>query len=279
MSSFKKGLYIVSTPIGNLEDISLRALSILKNSDFIYCEDTRHSSKLLNHYKIKKKLISNHKFNEKSQVTKAIEYLNQGKILSLVSDSGTPILSDPGNILVKECINKNINIYTIPGASAVISAITCSGFDSKFLFYGFLPKKQGELTDVLEKLEKIENTLIFFVPAVKFVFYLKFFKKYFSDRKIVIAREMTKLHEEYIREEVNNIDLSKISLKGELTVVISEKKNNKVSISNEELKKMVKSTLRKKSVKDTVQFLASKNNISKKIIYQLCLEINEKKNN
>ena len=279
MSSFKKGLYIVSTPIGNLEDISLRALSILKNSDFIYCEDTRHSSKLLNHYKIKKKLISNHKFNEKSQVTKAIEYLNQGKILSLVSDSGTPILSDPGNILVKECINKNINIYTIPGASAVISAITCSGFDSKFLFYGFLPKKQGELIDVLEKLEKIENTLIFFVPAVKFVFYLKFFKKYFSDRKIVIAREMTKLHEEYIREEVNNIDSSKISLKGELTVVISEKKNKKVSISNDELKKMVKSTLRKKSVKDTVQFVASKNNISKKIIYQLCLEINEKKNN
>ena len=279
MSSFKKGLYIVSTPIGNLEDISLRALSILKNSDFIFCEDTRHSSKLLNHYKIKKKLISNHKFNEKSQVTKAIEYLNQGKILSLVSDSGTPILSDPGNILVKECINKNINIYTIPGASAVTSALTCSGFDSKFLFYGFLPKKPGELSDVLKKLEKIENTLIFFVPAVKFVFYLKFFKKYFSDRKIVIAREMTKLHEEYIRDEVNNIDPSKISLKGELTVVISEKKNNKVSISNDELKKMVKSTLRKKSVKDTVQFVASKSNISKKIIYQLCLEINEKKNN
>jgi 16S rRNA (cytidine1402-2'-O)-methyltransferase len=279
MSSFKKGLYIVSTPIGNLEDISLRALSILKNSDLIYCEDTRHSSKLLNHYKIKKKLISNHKFNEKSQVTKAIEYLNQGKILSLVSDSGTPILSDPGNILVKECINKNINIYTIPGASAVTSALTCSGFDSKFLFYGFLPKKPGELSDVLKKLEKIENTLIFFVPAVKFVFYLKFFKKYFSDRKIVIAREMTKLHEEYIRDEVNNIDPSKISLKGELTVVISEKKNNKVSISNDELKKMVKSTLRKKSVKDTVQFVASKSNISKKIIYQLCLEINEKKNN
>ena len=279
MSSFKKGLYIVSTPIGNLEDISLRALSILKNSDLIYCEDTRHSLKLLNHYKIKKKLISNHKFNEKSQVTKAIEYLNQGKILSLVSDSGTPILSDPGNILVKECINKNINIYTIPGASAVTSALTCSGFDSKFLFYGFLPKKPGELSDVLKKLEKIENTLIFFVSAVKFVFYLKFFKKYFSDRKIVIAREMTKLHEEYIRDEVNNIDPSKISLKGELTVVISEKKNNKVSISNDELKKMVKSTLRKKSVKDTVQFVASKSNISKKIIYQLCLEINEKKNN
>ena len=199
--------------------------------------------------------------------------------MSLVSDSGTPILSDPGNILVKECINKNINIYTIPGASAVTSALTCSGFDSKFLFYGFLPKKPGELSDVLKKLEKIENTLIFFVPAVKFVFYLKFFKKYFSDRKIVIAREMTKLHEEYIRDEVNNIDPSKISLKGELTVVISEKKNNKVSISNNELKKMVKSTLRKKSVKDTVQFVASKSNISKKIIYQLCLEINEKKNN
>ena len=279
MSSFKKGLYIVSTPIGNLEDISLRALSILKNSDFIYCEDTRHSSKLLNYYKIKKKLISNHKFNEKSQVAKAIEYLKQGKILSLISDSGTPILSDPGNILVKECIDNNINIHTIPGASAVVSAITCSGFDSKFLFWGFLPKKQGELTSVLKNLKKIENTLVFFVPAVKFAFYLKFFKEYFFDRKIVIAREMTKLHEEYIRGEVNNIELSKINLKGELTVVISEKKNKKVDISNVELKKMVKSTLRKKSVKDTVQYIASKNNISKKIIYQMCLEINENKNN
>ena len=142
-----------------------------------------------------------------------------------------------------------------------------------------MPKKQGELTGVLKKLEKIENTLIFFVPAVKFSFYLKFFKKYFFDRKIVIAREMTKLHEEYIREEVNNIELSKINLKGELTVVISEKKNKKVDISKEELKKMLKSTLRKKSVKDTVQFIASKNNISKKIIYQMCLEINENENN
>ena len=121
-------------------------------------------------------MISNHKFNEKSQVAKAIEYLKQGKILSLISDSGTPILSDPGNILVKECIDNNINIHTIPGASAVISAITCSGFDSKFLFWGFLPKKQGELTSVLKNLKKIDNTLVFFVPAVKFAFYLKFLK-------------------------------------------------------------------------------------------------------
>ena len=272
-------LYIVSTPIGNLDDITLRALDVLKKSDIILCEDTRRSIKLLNHFKIKKKLISYHKFNEKKKLAGIIKYFNEGKILSLISDSGTPILSDPGNILVKDCIDNNINIHTIPGASAVISAITCSGFDSKFLFWGFLPKKQGELTGVLKKLEKIENTLVFFVPAVKFAFYLKFFKEYFFDRKIVIAREMTKLHEEYIRGEVNNIELSKINLKGELTVVISEKKNKKVDISNVELKKMVKSTLRKKSVKDTVQFIASKNNISKKIIYQMCLEINENKNN
>ena len=166
MSSFKKGLYIVSTPIGNLEDISLRALSILKNSDLIYCEDTRHSSKLLNHYKIKKKLISNHKFNEKSQVAKAIEYLKQGKILSLISDAGTPLLSDPGRILLNECLIREIKIVPIPGVSSIATAMSVSGFSDKFLFYGFLPKKLNELTKVLDVLSTYEYSQVFFVPAL-----------------------------------------------------------------------------------------------------------------
>ena len=136
MSSIRKGLYIVSTPIGNLEDITLRAIHILNNSDIILCEDTRHSVKLLNHYKIKKKLISHHKFNEKKSIPKIIKYLNEGKILSIISDAGTPVLSDPGNYLVKECIKNDINIFPIPGPSAITSAAAVSGFDTKFLFYG-----------------------------------------------------------------------------------------------------------------------------------------------
>ena len=140
MNTFEKGLYIVSTPIGNLKDITFRAVEVLKNSDFILCEDTRHSTKLLNIHNIKNKLISYHKFNEKKSVNKIIQYLNEGKILSLISDAGTPVLSDPGNIIIKECIKNDLKVFTVPGPSAVAAAVSLSGFGDKFLFYGFLPK-------------------------------------------------------------------------------------------------------------------------------------------
>ena len=142
MNYINKGLYIVSTPIGNLEDITLRALNILKNSNIILCEDTRHTLKLLNHFKIKNKLIPYHKFNEKKQINKIIQYLNEGKILSLVSDAGTPVISDPGNLLIKSCINNNISVFPIPGPSSVISAISVAGFDERFLFMDFYQKKK-----------------------------------------------------------------------------------------------------------------------------------------
>ena len=142
MSTLEKGLYIVSTPIGNLEDITFRAVEILKNSDIILCEDTRHSSKLLNKFNIKSRLFPYHKFNEKKSVSKIIQYLNEGKILSLISDAGTPVLSDPGNIIIKECVKNDLKVFTIPGPSAITSAASLSGFGDKFLFYGFLPKKK-----------------------------------------------------------------------------------------------------------------------------------------
>ena len=137
-------LFIVPTPIGNLKDITVRALELLKRSDFILCEDTRISKNLLNKYEIKSKLISNHKFNEKKNVIKIIEYLKSGKIISLISDAGTPSISDPGSILVNECINNDIKIFPIPGPSAVTTAISISGFSDKFLFCGFLPDKKKE---------------------------------------------------------------------------------------------------------------------------------------
>ena len=142
MNLSNNSLYIVSTPIGNLEDITIRAIEILKNSDIILCEDTRHSLKLLNHFKIKKTLISYHKFNEKKELEKIIKYINEGKILSLISDAGTPLISDPGRILIKTCIDKKINIVPIPGVSSITASVSVSGFSDQFLFYGFLPKKK-----------------------------------------------------------------------------------------------------------------------------------------
>ena len=155
-------LYIVSTPIGNLDDITLRALEVLKKSDIILCEDTRRSIKLLNHYKIKKKLVSYHKFNEKKKLASIIEYFNEGKILSLISDAGTPLLSDPGRFLVNECLDKKINIIPIPGVSSITTAMSISGFKDQFLFYGFLPKTENELEKTLSPLSENSFSLIFF---------------------------------------------------------------------------------------------------------------------
>ena len=138
----KKGLYLVSTPIGNLKDITLRAIETLKKSDYILCEDTRVSQKLLKNYKIKAELISNHKFNEKKNVTRIINLLSKGSIVSLISDAGTPSVSDPGTILINECVKNNIEVLPIPGASAVLTALSISGFSEKFFFYGFLPEKK-----------------------------------------------------------------------------------------------------------------------------------------
>ena len=167
MNDFLPGLYIVSTPIGNLEDITLRALNVLKNSDQILCEDTRRSIKLLNHYNIKKKLVSNHKFNEKKIVNSIIKFLQEGKVVSVISDAGTPTLSDPGLILIKECIKKNINVFPIPGVSAITSAVSVSGFDDKYFFYGFLPKKNKDLEKVFREIKDFNFNIVFFYPGYK----------------------------------------------------------------------------------------------------------------
>ena len=172
MSDFLPGLYIVSTPIGNLEDITLRALNVLKNSDQILCEDTRRSIKLLNHYSIKKKLVSNHRFNEKKILNSAVAFIQKGKIVSIISDAGTPTLSDPGLILIKECIKKKINVFPIPGASAITTAMSVSGFDEKYFFYGFLPKKSKELEKVCNELKDYNFNIVFFIPAIKINFIL-----------------------------------------------------------------------------------------------------------
>ena len=221
------GLYLVSTPIGNMEDITLRALNILKKSDIILCEDTRRSGKLLSYFKIKNTLFSYHKFNEKKSSANIVQEIKKNKIISLISDAGTPTISDPGIILINQCIEENLNVCPIPGPSAVTSAISVSGFNSQYLFYGFLTKKEKELDNILKNLSNFNYSIIFFIPAKKINFYISQFKNHFSDRKILIAREMTKIHEEFTRGEVKLIKNLSASLKGELTVVLSEKTQKK----------------------------------------------------
>ena len=264
MKLLKNSLYIVSTPIGNLDDITLRAIEVLKNCDIILCEDTRHSLKLLNHLKIKKKLISYHKFNEKKQINPIIEHINQGKILSLISDAGTPLLSDPGRFLLNACIEKNIKIYPIPGVSSITASMSISGFNDKFLFYGFLPKNEGEIEKVLKTLSSYEFSQIFFIPAIKINYYLKKFKKYYSNRKLLIAREITKIHEEHLRIDAANFEKLKKIMKGEVTLVVSEGQKQQIYFDEEKFINKAKIYLKKYSLKDTVDLMMINENISKK---------------
>ena len=277
MNNFLPGLYIVSTPIGNLEDITLRALNVLKNSDKILCEDTRRSLKMLNHYNIKKELISYHKFNEKKLTPSIIELIKKGEKISLISDAGTPILSDPGLILLKECARKKIKIFPIPGVSAITTAMSVSGFDEKYFFYGFLPKKTKELEKVAGVLKNYNFNIVFFIPALKVNFYIKFFKEYFLGRNIFIAREMTKIHETFYRENLENFDTFKNDIKGELTVVLSKKKEKynleTESFDEDKLRVEIKKYLKRYSLRDVVNLVSEKNKLPKKKVYNLCLKI------
>ena len=276
--SQKKGLYLVSTPIGNLGDLTVRALEILKNSELILCEDTRISIKLLNHYNIKTQLTAFHKFNERKKTKDIINDLKGGKTISLISDAGTPAISDPGKILVKECIRNDIPITPIPGASSVITSLSISGFSDKFIFYGFLEEKKNKLTRELEFLSKINYSIVIFIPPKKLIKNLEQFINFFSKREIVLCREMTKIHEEFIRCKVEDLKKIKLYDKGELTIVISEIKEstNSFSFLTESDKKIINKMLKNKSIKDIIKKFSNKK-IPKKVIYNFCLKLKNEK--
>ena len=277
MKLLTNSLYIVSTPIGNLDDITLRAIEVLKNSDIIVCEDTRRSIKLLNYLNIKKKLIAYHKFNEKKQMRGIIEHIKQGKILSLISDAGTPMLSDPGRVLLNECLVNNIRIIPIPGISSITAAMSVSGFNDQFLFYGFLPKTEIQLEKILMETAKYDCSLIFFIPAQKINFYIKQFKKNFQNRKILIAREITKIHETFYRDYVSKIQSFKNVIKGEVTVVISEPILKTTGFDEQKIINKAKKFLKKYSLKDTVNLIIESEKVNKKKVYDLCLKIKSQK--
>ena len=275
----KSGLYIVSTPIGNLSDITLRALEVLKKSDYILCEDTRTSKNLLDRYEIKSKLISNHKFNEKKNLSKLIEILKSDCIVSLISDAGTPSVSDPGAILINECLINKIDIYPIPGASAVSSAVSISGFSEKYYFYGFFPEKNNKLKEDFEKLRNLDGCIVFFISPRKFNRSVKDIKQYFADRKILIYREMTKFYEEFTRTDIDKLEPFKSDPKGELTIVISEKtkeRNSSITLKESD-KKNIQKMIKKLSIKDITDLISQNSNVPKKEIYNYCLKLKNEK--
>lgn len=221
-------LYIVSTPIGNLKDITLRALEILKEVDLIACEDTRRTSILLNHCQIKKPLLSYFEHNEERRIPELVRKLETGEKIALVSDSGTPLLSDPGFKLVRECIKRKIKVEAIPGASAVLCALVSSGLPTdKFIFLGYLPKKKGKRIFLLESLAtvllNIVATVVIFESPYKLLKTLEDLKGVFGDINIVIARELTKVHEEIRREKISEAqkNFQKIKPRGEFTLLFS----------------------------------------------------------
>jgi len=272
--TLKSALYLIPTPIGNLEDISTRSIYILEQSDYILCEDTRVTLKFLNHLKLKKKLIAFHQFNENEKIKSILQDLKQNKILSLVSDAGTPALSDPGRLLISKCHEQNIGVIPIPGASAITCAISASGFSDQFFFCGFLPKKDKEINNMLESYKSLKASLVFFMPARDLEKNLIYFNNFFSQNNFFLAREMTKIHETYIRDKVSNLkNYTKDNLKGEITFIIDNNlaSPKKIVDIDEEIKMLIG----KMSSKDIAEYLSKKLAINKKSIYQRAIKINE----
>ena len=278
-NKLKKGLYLIPTPIGNLGDITLRAIELLKNSDFILCEDTRVSKKLLDKFDIKTRLISNHKFNEVKNLPKIIKLLKENRIISIISDAGTPSISDPGVVLINECLRQNINIIPLPGPSAVTTAAAASGFDEKYLFYGFFPEKEKVIKEELERLSNLNFCLVFFVSPKKINKIIPHLKKYFKKRKILICREISKYYEEFIRSDLDELQTFKDEPKGEITIVISEKKFEKKTSQtlSESDKRNIEVMINKLSTKEITDIISQRSEVSKKEIYNYCLKLKNEK--
>lgn len=269
----KRGkLYIVATPIGNLEDITLRAIRILKSVDLIAAEDTRHTLKLLNHLEISKPLISNHRHNEEMKTDRLIEKLLEGQDIALVSDAGTPGICDPGEVVIKQCIEKGIDVIPIPGACAMINALIASGIDTnEFTFLGFLPLNKKSRKEKLHKVETSRETVILYEAPHKLMSTLKDLEEILEDRKIVLARELTKIHEEFIRGNTREIMEKAENLKGEIVLIIEGNKKGYIkqnfkNLSLEEHYQLYeKQGLDKKEI---IKKIARDRKLSKNEIYQ-----------
>ncbi len=273
MEENKNGkLYVVATPIGNLEDITLRAIRTLKEVDLIAAEDTRHTLKLLNHLEIAKPLISYHRHNEEIKTETLMDKLLEGKNIALVSDAGTPGICDPGEVIIKKCIEENIQVIPIPGACAMINALIISGIDTKeFNFFGFLPLNKKLRKEKLEEIRISKKTIILYEAPHKLTTTLKDLVEILEDRQVVLARELTKIHEEFIRGNSKEIMNQVENVKGEMVLIIEgnkkmEMKNNFDNMSLEEHYKLYEEEGMEK--KEIIKRIAKDRGLSKNEIYQ-----------
>ena len=275
--NFLPGLYIVSTPIGNLADISIRALSLLSMSNLILCEDTRNSKKLILKYGIKGTLKAFHKFNSTKEIPNILNKLKEGFIVSIISDAGTPLISDPGESIVQKCIDEKIPIYSVPGASSVLGGIVLSGMDTgKFTFLGFIPQIKKLREQFLDRIIYSQETLIIYESPKRIKSSLNYFNKHIPNRKIAIIRELTKKNEEVVRgtvETVNDEFLKRVEIKGEITLIIDGGKIiKKNQFNNNEILSII--NLHKKTMtdKEIVLKVSSKFNVAKRKVYQLIID-------
>lgn len=269
-------LYLVATPIGNLEDITLRALKVLEKVDVIAAEDTRHTLKLLNFYAITKPLISYHRHNEEVKSDVLIDKLKNGEDIALVTDAGTPGISDPGEEIVKKAIENNIEIIPIPGACALINALICSGFNTKeFIFYGFLPINKKLRTKKLNKISKQNKTIILYEAPHKLLKTLNDILENIGDINCILAKEITKIHEEYIRGKISELISRKEEIKGEYVILLDLNDNEQEDCSKKEMpleeqyEYYEKKGLEKKEI---IKQIAKDRNTNKNEIYQKFLK-------
>ncbi|MDU5107742.1 16S rRNA (cytidine(1402)-2'-O)-methyltransferase [Clostridium sp.] len=271
-------LYLVPTPIGNLKDITLRALEVLESVDEIAAEDTRTSLKLLNHFQIKKSLFSYHKHNEQGKSLDIINKLKNGVNIALITDAGTPGISDPGSIIVEKCIEENIEFEVLPGATAITTALVYSGLDTtKFIFRGFLPRENKDRNPIIEEIKNVRDTLIFYEAPHRLLNTLEYIKDNLGDRKIAVCRELTKLHEEIYRGKISDAInyFNEVRPRGEFVLVIQGKSDEDIkaekeakwnSLSIEEhLIKTIESGIDKK---EAIKMVAKERGISKKEVYR-----------
>ena len=276
-NNFLPGLYIVSTPIGNLADISIRSLSALSLSSLILCEDTRTSKKLTTKYGIKNKLKAFHKFNSTKEMPDIINKLKAGLMISMISDAGTPLISDPGESLVNTCIDEKIPIYSIPGASSVLGSIVISGIDtSKFTFLGFFPQNQKLKESFFERILYSNETVIIFESPKRLKKLLLYFINNLSSRKIAVIRELTKKNEEVVRgvpQFVYDKFKERLNIKGEVTIIVEGADlNKKNQFNNEEIITLINLYKLTLTDKEIVIKISDKLNISKRVVYQLMLD-------
>lgn len=262
-------LYLVPTPIGNLDDFTFRGVEILKKVDVIFSEDTRVTLNLLNHFNIKKHLVASHKFNEEKSSAKLLSYLNEGKNVALVTDRGTPLLSDPGNICVKKVVEMGYNVVSLPGATAAIPALTSSSIDSsRFLFYGFLNSKQSKRIKELELLKDVKYTIIFYEAPHRIIDTLNDMKQVFKNRYISISREISKKYEEIYRGTIEEVIKELNEPKGEYVIVVSGN-DEEVSYDDLSVQDYVDMYVRDGyTLKDAIKKVAKDRNVAKNEIYR-----------